>query len=142
MLVGQSPLGWQADEVTITDNSIHACGSDPTRDLLPSDNVIEYNVISYTKNAGIEGWGGSNNLVRSNCLWQNARGAFSGSRLHSERQHARTGSALTEPCTITDCRPAAPARGRGPDSHRPREQGRQGEARPVAMSRAPPTLRA
>jgi Right handed beta helix region len=46
---------------------------------VPVGNLVEDNIISYTANAGVEGWGGSGNVVRGNCFWQNRGGAFSGS---------------------------------------------------------------
>jgi parallel beta helix pectate lyase-like protein len=139
LLIGQSPTGWQADNVTIRGNRIHQCGTDPTRDQgiyvhettgtliedntiydisafamqfwgdvrnsiyrynvsdggaatyrgglvvgadsgpLPADNLVENNIVTHTDNAAFEGWGGSNNVVRGNCVWQNGGGTFSGS---------------------------------------------------------------
>jgi Right handed beta helix region len=46
---------------------------------LPSGNVVKDNIISYTANAGVEGWGGSGNLVSDNCFAMNRGGATSGS---------------------------------------------------------------
>ena len=46
---------------------------------LPSGNLVADNIITYTAGVAVEGWGGSGNLVRDNCLWQNRDGAFRGS---------------------------------------------------------------
>jgi Right handed beta helix region len=46
---------------------------------LPVGNLVDDNIISYTATAGVEGWGGSSNVVRDNCFWRNKGGAFSGS---------------------------------------------------------------
>jgi parallel beta helix pectate lyase-like protein len=48
-------------------------------DPLPSGNLVENNIISYTASAAVEGWGGDRNLVRDNCFSQNRGGQFSGS---------------------------------------------------------------
>ena len=46
---------------------------------LPSGNLVDDNIITFTANAAVEGWGGSGNLVRDNCFSQNRGGLFSGS---------------------------------------------------------------
>src|SRR5262249_58503796 len=46
---------------------------------LPRSNLVVDNIISYTAGVGVEGWGGSGNVVRGNCFWQNEDGSFRGS---------------------------------------------------------------
>jgi Right handed beta helix region len=46
---------------------------------LPRGNLVADNIISYTAGVAVEGWGGSGNVVRGNCFWQNEDGSFRGS---------------------------------------------------------------
>jgi Right handed beta helix region len=46
---------------------------------LPRGNLVADNIISYTAGVAVEGWGGSGNVVRGNCLWKNEDGSFRGS---------------------------------------------------------------
>jgi Right handed beta helix region len=139
ILVGQSPAGWDANNVTIRRNVIHDCGIDATRDqgiyvlrttgtviedntiyntsafamqywgqvtnttyrynvsdggpntsrgnlivgadsgTPPYNNTVHDNIIAYTKHVAFEGgFGGTNNVVSNNCVWQTS-GMFSGS---------------------------------------------------------------
>jgi len=176
ILVGQSPTGWQADNVTIKRNRIHDCGSDATRDqgiylhrtigtrvednviydvsafalqfwgdvrnskfshnvtdggpesargglivggesedALPFGNLIEDNIISYTATPAVEGLGGSGNLVRENCFWQNRGGPFRGSGFsQTNNTVARRLQFVNRDAHNYRLRPGSHCKGKGP----------------------------